>query len=195
MPPRFYLLHGPDELQQAIETAISAGTPAEALVVIEFAAEPVRPGMYRKLSAFRVGPSIIPHISVHDTVWLVKYGQHGIAGEDLYREELELLQTNPFAEHLKKAFDFAGIEYGRADFGLYQGKVQIYEINTNPAVAWPTPHPSPVRVKSLRWSWEKYLEALRAIDTPGGWPVKLSNGSLQRHRPWKNLFVRTRKLA
>src|SRR5439155_8210294 len=109
--------------------------------------------------AFRVGDVIVPEISVHDNVWLAKYGQLGIAGEDLYRDELKLLQTNPFAEHLKKAFEIAGIEYGRADFGIYKGRDQIYEINTNPMINEPIPHPSDARRESTRICWENYLSA------------------------------------
>jgi len=188
------LLQTREELDKAIELAIITGTPAENLLVIEFAAEPLRPGLYRKLAAFRIGRAIVPHISVHDTSWLGKYGKLGIAGEELYREELALLQTNPFAGHLQKVFDIAGVEYGRADFGFYQGRIQVYEINTNPALFSPSSHPSPVRMESLRLVWEKYLEALSAIDSSGGgWPVRLANGKLQRHRAWKNLLVRTRK--
>jgi hypothetical protein len=189
------LLHSARELENAIAAAVNGGTPMEHLVVIEFAAEPVQPGVYRKLAAFCVGDAIVPAISVHDAVWLVKYGQLGIAGEDLYRDELKLLQTNPFAEHLKKAFEIAGIEYGRADFGIYKGRVQIYEINTNPAVGRPPPHPFATRRESIRLCWDKYLEALRALDSGGGWPVRLPNGTLQRRRVRANLFVRTRKTA
>jgi hypothetical protein len=189
------LLQTREELRRAIGQAVALGTPAENLVAIEFAAEPIRPGLYRKLSAFRIGNRIVPHLSVHDTVWLVKYGQQGIASEELYHDELALLRSNPFADHLQKVFELAGIEYGRADFGLYNGRIQVYEINTNPAVAWPTPHPSMVRVQSMNLCWETYLEALRGIDSPDGWLVKLPNGTLQRHRSWKNLFVRTRRLA
>jgi hypothetical protein len=98
-----------------------------------------------------------------------------------------------FAEHLKKAFEIAGIEYGRADFGICKGRVQINEINTNPVVARPSPHPFAIRQESMRLCWEKYLEALRALDNGGGWPVRLPNGTLGR--AWMNLFVRTRKTA
>jgi len=188
------LLHCVRELENAIAAAVNGGTPMEHLVVIEFAAEPVRPGLYRKLGAFRIGEAIVPEISAHDTVWLAKYGQLGIAGEELYRDELKLLQTNPFAEHLKKAFEIAGIEYGRADFGIYKGRVQIYEINTNPMVGGPTPHPFAIRQESMRFCWGKYLEALRALDSGRGWPVRLPNGTLQRRRVRANLFVRTRKI-
>jgi hypothetical protein len=194
-PPLTDLLYCNRELEDAIATAVNSGTPLENLVVIEFAAEPVRPGLYRKLSAFGIGDAIVPEISIHDTVWLAKYGKLGIAGEDLYRDELKLLQTNPFSEHLKKAFEIAGIEYGRADFGIYKGRVQIYEINTNPCVSGPTPHPFAIRQESMRLCWDKYLEALRALDSDVGWPVRLPNGTLQRRRVRMNLFVRTRKTA
>jgi len=182
------------EMEKAIDMAVAGGTPAENLLVVEFAAEPVRPGVYRKLSAYRIGPAIVPHVCVHDTSWLVKYGKLGVAGEELYREELAFLQTNPFADHLRMAFDLADIEYGRADFGFYRGRIQVYEINTNPALEPPLPHPSAVRVESVRLAWEKFLQALRAIDSPGGWPIRLADGKLKPHRVWKNLFVRSRKV-
>src|SRR5438093_1704360 len=189
------LLHSPRELEKAIAAAVNSGTPVENLVVVEFAAEPVRPGLYRKLGAYRVGDVIVPTVSAHETVWVAKYGQLGIAGEALYRDELQLLQTNPFAEHLNKAFEIAGIEYGRADFGIYKGRVQIYEINTNPFIGGLFPHPSAIRQESMRLCWDKYLEALRVLDSGGGWPVRLPNGTLQRRRVRANLFVRTRKTA
>jgi hypothetical protein len=192
--PLSELLSTPQELQKTMDSAIAEGTPRENLLVIEFAAEPVRPGVYRKLSAFRIGDAIIPHISVHDTVWLVKYGRKFDNIEDLYQEELAMLQNNPHAEHLKKVFDIAGIEYGRADFGFYRGRIQVYEINTNPHVAPAGAHPSATRIASMNLSWEKYLAGLRAIDFTGGGAVSLGNGALQQHRPWKNLFARTRKV-
>jgi hypothetical protein len=105
-----------------------------------------------------------------------------------------MLEQNPFAEHLRKVFDVAGIEYGRADFGFLNGRIQVFEINTNPHVAPAEPHPSATRVASMNLSWEKYMQALRAIDSPGGRLVRLADGRLQRGRAWKNLLARTRKV-
>jgi hypothetical protein len=189
------LLHSARELRNAIAAAVNGGTPMENLVVVEFAGEPVRPGLYRKLAAFRIGDAIVPTISVHDNVWRVKYGQLGIAGEALYRDELEFVKRNPFAEHLRKVFEIAGIEYGRADFGIYKGRIQIYEINTNPMINEPIPHPFATRQESARICWEKYLQALRAWDSGGGRPVRLSNRTLQPRRVRTSLFVRTRPTA
>ncbi len=192
--PLSELLQTREELLRAIDAAVAAGTPRENVLVIEYAAEPIKPGVFRKLAAFRIGDTIIPHISVHDTVWLVKYGRKFDNIEDLYQEEYSLLQNNPHAEHLKKVFDVAGIEYGRADFGMYRGRIQVYEINTNPHIAPGSDHPSATRIASMKLSWEKYLAGLRAIDSNGGGLVRLGNGALQQRRSLKNLLVRTRKV-
>ncbi len=188
------LLETREAAARAVDAAISAGTPEENLVLVECAAEPVRPGLYRKLAAFRIGNAIVPHLSVHDTVWLVKYGRTFDSIEDLYQEEHSMLEQNPFAEHLRKVFDVAGVDYGRADFGFLNGRLQVFEINTNPYVAPAEPHPSATRVASMHLAWEKYLHALRAIDSQGGRLVRLADGRLQRGRPWKNLLARTRKV-
>ena len=183
------------DAEQAVNAAIAAGTPEENLVLIELAAEPVRPGLYRKLAAFRIGGCIVPHLSVHDTTWLVKYGRTFDNLEDLYQEEHTLLQNNTFAAHLRNVFDVAGVEYGRADFGFYRGRIQVFEINTNPHVAPSDPHPSATRRASMKLSWEKYLQALQTIDGHNSSGlVRLADGRLQRSRPWKNLLVRTRKV-
>ena len=88
----------------------------------------------------------------------------------------------------KKVFDVAGIEYGRADFGIYRGRVQVYEINTNPHVAPASDHPSTTRIASLKLSWEKYLAGLRVIDSNGGGLVRLGNETPSSHcAHWKNL--------
>jgi len=188
------LLHSRKETDAAIEAVISLGTPIENLLVVEFAAEPVRPGLYRKFAAFRIGEAIVPHLCVHDIGWLVKYGKMFDNIEDLYQEEHAMFQKNPHAEHLKKAFDIAHIEYGRADYGFYKGRIQIYEINTNPHVAPACAHPSATRVASMKLAWDKYLQALHAIDSGTGRLIRLADGKLQSHRPWKNLLVRTRKV-
>jgi hypothetical protein len=188
------LLETRAEVEKAIHATVAGGTPEENLVLIELAAEPIRAGVYRKLAAFRVGDNIVPHLSVHDNVWLVKYGRKLDSIEDLYQEENAMLRQNPFAEHLRKVFDVAGIEYGRADFGFYQGRLQVFEINTNPHLSPFEPHPSATRVANMKLSWEKYMQALRAVDTQKGQTVRLTDGKLQRNRAWKNLLARTRKV-
>ena len=78
------------------------------------------------------------------------------------------MRDNPYGPSVAVAFDLAGFEYGRVDFGLIGSKVQIYEINSNPEIIFADDHPSPVRQQTYRFYKKHYLEALRAIDTPDG---------------------------
>ncbi|HEY5793347.1 MAG TPA: hypothetical protein VIS74_08610, partial [Chthoniobacterales bacterium] len=126
------LLNTLEDTEQAIEGALAQGIPLENLMLVEYLAEPIRPGLYRKWAVFRIGDRLLPHLCVHDTQWLVKYGKKGIADEDSYRGEREMLAAGSCIDetHLRKVFELAQIDYGRLDFGLVEGKIQVYEINT-----------------------------------------------------------------
>ena len=158
------LIFDQDALERAIAAAVSFGFPRHALMVVEYAAEPIRPGLFRKLSVFRIGDEFIPHVCVHDTSWMVKLGRAGVAGQDLYEEELKFMQENTFADRLKPVFAIADIDYGRADFGLVGGRICVYEINTNPQVNPITTHPFAPRIESGRLWWEGFKAALHRLD-------------------------------
>jgi hypothetical protein len=158
------LMHEWDEARRAVDTAIADGAPLTSLLLVEYAAEPVAPGLFRKLSMYRLGDAYVAAHCVHEGNWLVKYGTKGIATPELYEDELRLIRDNPFEAALKPAFELASIEYGRADFGLVGGKVEIYEINTNPHVEFPTEHPSPFRLASYPLFREKFYEAVGGLD-------------------------------
>ncbi|MEO7635004.1 MAG: hypothetical protein ABIS38_05090 [Sphingomicrobium sp.] len=161
------LLNDQAELDAAIADCISRGIPRSLLMVIEYAAEPVIPGLYRKLSVFRVGDTMLGFTCVHDDKWLVKYGTPGIATPELYDEEYQLVADNPYLETMRTVFDIAGIDYGRVDFGLVDGRPQIYEINSNPDVKLrPKEGLVARREESNALFRENYLAALRTIDTP-----------------------------
>ena len=159
------LLHSVDELERAVDRALDLGVPLRSLVAIEYAAEPVRPGLFRKLSVFRLGAHSVAHTCVHDDNWVVKYGKAGIASAELYEDELRIVRENPHRADVLRAFDIAGIEYGRADFGLVAGRAQVYEINSNPNVKFGADHPAPQRMESYRMFRENYLAALQSLDS------------------------------
>jgi hypothetical protein len=160
-----------DSVRRALDDAIEQGIPAASLLIVEYAAEPVAEGLFRKLSSFRIGDRICATTAVHEDSWLVKYGKKGIAGEALYDDELQIVRENRYADEIAHAFEVAETEYGRADFGIVKGRPQIYEINTNPEIKFGSNHPFPQRVESGRLSKANYLAALKAIDTDA--PPKL----------------------
>jgi hypothetical protein len=166
--PMTDLLHGWDRLQAEIDRAVAKGAPLTSLLIVEFAAEPALPNFYRKFGSFRVGRSSFAHNCVDDDHWIAKIGKMGITPPDLYIEEQRVVRDDPYGPQVAIAFDIAGIDYGRVDFGFVKGRIQIYEINSNPDIAFGDDHPSPVRQESYRIFKEHYLDALRAIDTPDG---------------------------
>jgi hypothetical protein len=153
-------------LERGIRDAVARGVPFSRLLIVEFAAQPVRPGLYRKFSCFRIGQISFAHTCVHDNQWIAKHGQPNITPPELYDEELRIVRENPYGSVVAAAFELAGIEYGRADFGLVDGKVQLYEINSNPHMIFEGEHPSAVRQKAYRQFEQNYFDALRAIDMP-----------------------------
>lgn len=167
-PPVSGLLEDQAELDAAVEHAVAEGSPRSQMLIVEYAAEPVQPGLFRKLSAFRVGDRLLGYTCVHDDQWLVKYGKPAIATPELYEEEYRFVAECPFADVLRTAFEIAGVEYGRVDYGLVDGRPQIYEINSNPDLKL-RPEPGPVarRNESNALFTANYLDALKAIDTPG----------------------------
>lgn len=160
------LLQNETELVAEAGRLIAAGHPERNLIAIEYAAEPIGPDLYRRMGAMRVGDRIVPTVSAHEASWTAKQGTRGIARQEDYEAENVYVRTNPYAELVMRVFQIAGIEYGRADFGIVAGRPQFYEINTNPVIGQGgLGHPVPVRDESVAHATGAYLEALRAVDT------------------------------
>jgi len=175
-PPFPELFETSEALERGIGDAVDRGVPFSRLLIVEFAAQPVRPGHYRKFSCFRIGRASFAHTCVNDNQWIAKVGRRDITPPELYDEELRIVRENPYGPAVAAAFDVAAIEYGRADFGLVDGKIQLYEINSNPFMKFEDDHPSAVRQQAYKQFEQNYFEALRAIDTPNdsGDPLMLA---------------------
>ena len=153
------------DLNLAIEAAVAAGFPRSTIIAVEYAAEPVRPNVFRKSSVYRIGSHFVPDIWWYEKTWNVKGDREGLSGEALYRAELEAIREDTYVDRVKDAFAFANIDFGRLDFGLVGDRICIFEINTNPTFYGPRPHPVAERAESLGLRWTKLLDALRAADT------------------------------
>jgi hypothetical protein len=188
------LLMTRDALAQAIEGQIILGRPRKDLMIVEYCAEPVRDQMFRKMSVYRVGDRIVPTTSAHDRTWAFRDGELGVAGQADYEWEYRAVVENRYGKALRKAFEIADIEYGRADFGLVDGDPQIYEINTNPFIRPATlPHRFETRTSTQALARDNFINALKAIDTPYRSGNDVANGSLVlRHRLPNGESARTR---
>lgn len=168
------LIDGPSALEQAVSREVAAGRPLSDLIVVEHRAQPLYADLYRKLAMYKVGDALVPAPSVHERKWSAKYGELGVASEEAYADDLAQIREVPHAELLSRAFALAAIDYGRADYGLVDGRPEIYEINTNPTVSRSKAHPSPSRRLAVQHSQQRYDAALQALDTGARGEVAVS---------------------
>jgi hypothetical protein len=162
-PPLTGLLADPAELARETAAALDAGVSPEQLIVVEYSAEPLACGLWRKLSVYRVGDRLFTDSCVHERSWMAKIGPEGIAPADVYADELRLMRENPYGQVMLRVFALAGVEYGRVDFGLVSGRPSVYEINTNPHVEFLPDTPSPFRNETRRLFRDHYLSALAVL--------------------------------
>lgn len=189
------LIHTPSDLVAAVNQAVAGGYPLRDLMVVEYCAQPLPSGIFRKKAAFRVGDRLVNTLAVHDTSWSAKYGQLGAADESLYQEELDSIAHCAHEAELMTAFDMANLEYGRADYSLVNGKVQVYEINSNPTIGRTLKHPSGQRLQSAVMAEQLLVAALEAIDSPGGGALPVKDGLLAKQRKADRFLFRSRWVA
>jgi hypothetical protein len=89
----------------------------------------------------------------------------------LAAEEADYLDANPHGDLLMRVFDMANIEYGRIDYTVIEGRVQIFEINCNPTIIGRTSgaalrSETSLRGPAYRKAIGRYIEAMEAIDAP-----------------------------
>lgn len=186
------LLSSQDEVASAAKELIAKGIPEKEIMAVEYAAEELRPGLFRKRAAYRIGERIVACLSVHEQNWVVKTGGKGIAGDELYEEEYRFISANDVPDVLMRAFQIASIDYGRVDFSTVRGRTEIYEINTNPLIRRLKDHPSRRRFESDAAWRASFVEGLKAIDSPKGPPIEISDPQLQRQRRRDGYFIRSR---
>ena len=98
----------------------------------------------------------------------MRRGKHGLATEQMYQDDDRATRENRFSDCIGEAFRIAEIQYGRADFGLVNGRPQVYEINTNPNLGILAPHHSSTRMASLAFARQRLAQFLEAIYVPDG---------------------------
>lgn len=192
--PDARLLQDPAQLQAVLDEYRGRGVPESSLLIVEYCGAPGDDGLWRKYAAFRVGDAIIHHHIVRQNSWVAKYGNRdGINGDEHWRrlrtEERDFVFAEGDELGLMAAFKAGGIEFGRADFGIVDGKVQIYEINTNPTLGVAPreddPFPELPRAPLMEHSNARIMAELAALDHPIGAPVRVADINYIRSLPWR----------
>ena len=109
--------------------------------------------------------------------------------------ERHFVEANLYESILRRAFDLAGIDYGRADFSIVDGAPQIYEINTNPKHA--SRHAleretHPDRRQTQLDADDRLRKSILATATPDRGPIVMGDPLLRRQQ---GFWARLRGLA
>jgi len=135
----------------------------DELLVVEFIDTRGADGLYRKYATFRIGDRLIPRQIHSSEDWVVK--RPDVDSEALAEEERRFLESEETLPLLRRVFDAAAVEYGRIDFAYAEGRIQIFEINSNPTVVGPLSLAMEHRGESYRQIAEKICAAFEAVDT------------------------------
>ncbi len=133
----------------------------EGKVVVEFCDASDASGVVRKYGAFKVAGRIIARQIHFSRDWIVR--EPDIRTPETAREELEYVEANPHAEQLREIFDLARIDYGRIDYSVVDGRIQVWEINTNPMILIPKDRQDPLRFAAHDRFGQAFNEALEAL--------------------------------
>ena len=157
------LLETPEALDAALSSLAGEGRSREGRLVVEFCAERDARGLYRKYAAWRIGGQVLPGHVFFAPDWMIKDPK--VVDDAALREEEAYLHENPHAAVLEEVFRLGRVDYGRADYGVVEGRVQIYEVNTNPGIpSSPAPGPGKSRARIDAAFNERILARFREMD-------------------------------
>lgn len=144
------------------------GLPLAGVLVVEFCGEPRPHGFYEKISVFRIGPRVTLSAMLLGRHWSVKLASDypETLPPGVLDDQCAAMEENRHAEALRPAFDLAGIDYGRADTGFCGGRLQVYEINTNPSFTAGDSYLSEVHRRARVLFRERLAAMLHGIDLP-----------------------------
>jgi hypothetical protein len=168
------LIETSGELEREIVGLLLAGAPRRSLLVVEFCDTADARGIYRKYSMFRFGERLIPRHIHFSRNWMLKFPD--LVDADKLAEERAYLEENPHEEALREVFDLAGLQYGRADYAFQDGRMQVWEVNSNPMVTLNVEDYQKVHLEQQEWFAVRALEAFRAMEPEprsGKVPIRL----------------------
>jgi hypothetical protein len=190
------LLDGEAAFDAALADLRARGVPLKRRIAVQYRGQAAPDGYFRKYGALRIGGRFVLQHIQRNTDWYVKRGQ--VERDAAFQTEFTALYDDfTHAAALEPVFAMAGLDYGRADYAFVDGRMQVYEINSNPTI--------PKLRRRREHNGERYerlgpalLAAFAAMNTPheSGRPVpfKLPRPRLQAFPPldratWAYLFA------
>ncbi len=154
----------PDEasLDAALTDLRDAGRCDDELLIVEFLDTIGADAIYRKYAATVVGERVLAHHVMFGHAWEVK--APSLAEPAMIAENRAFQLANPHEDRLRELFRLARIEWGRVDYALLDGELQIWEINTNPTLLSAPRRYNEAQRPAKRWFADRVIAALVSLD-------------------------------
>jgi hypothetical protein len=146
------LLESPRALRGALRALRFRGLRLSDLLVVEYLHTADEQGRFRKYAAYRVGSVLVRTHLMVGHCWLMK-SDGDESDLDAVREMSAYLESDLHEDWLWRVFELAGIDFGRLDYGVLDGRPQLWEINMNPTMCrrpGKPPRPGSDEVRALR---------------------------------------------
>jgi hypothetical protein len=167
------LIAAPAELAVKAARLLNSAAAPEDLIVIQFKNAQNGAGYFEKYGAFRVGDAIYGQHLLQSEGWWVK-DSSSVWDTTRIEQTLAYTKNNPHADLLMPIFVLAGTEYGRIDYCVVDGRIVVFEINTNPVVN--ANAPSPFMSFDAQFYADLHNAAMLALPTISGAGVTLLIG-------------------
>jgi hypothetical protein len=127
--PESGLIHDPVTLERELARLQTTLDP-DALVVVEFLDYQSTDGLYYKYSAFRIRERLFNGHLVVGKNWMLKVDE--IITPEIQQKEQAFIRSRDLFPQIHEVFEIAGVDFGRIDFTIVNGRIQVFEINTAP---------------------------------------------------------------
>jgi hypothetical protein len=145
----------------------------DKLLAVEYLSYRRADDVFVKYSMMRIGDAVVPRHALFSQKWVLK--DPDMVDDRLMLEEDLFVRESPHRLAVMDIFQRAGIDYGRIDYTLANGRIQVFEINTNPIVLHGIPKLATRRWQSQASSAQQMNEAFSkvAIGLPEANPDRL----------------------
>jgi hypothetical protein len=135
------------------------------LLAVEFLEYAGADGIFRKYSYVRMGNELIPKHVLFSNEWAVKQPAEGQFDFGPWlEEEWAFLRGMPHQAEITQLFDECALDYGRVDYALVNGRIQVFEMNSNPMMLQPS-HFKPIPRRPVHEFFrEHYLQIFERND-------------------------------
>jgi len=162
--PESHLLQDEAQYRAAVDVLQNSGKGLSGRIAVQFCQQPDANGIYRKYGAFCFRGQVVPQHLFLSRDWNVKRSSIELSPAMIAEEE-QYVFGNPHADQLRAIFELAQIDFGRADYAVVNGRIEIFEINTNPT--FPRMRlDRPERARRRHHSVEGVVAGFRTFDQP-----------------------------